>query len=546
TAFVRHATSKITAVEDLMSIHTLGFRGEALASIAAVSQVECFTQTDYALSGVHYQIDGGKQVSNISTGCPIGTTFIIRNLFYNTPARRKFLKTPATEGAHIQSLLERLALSNPDISFRFIVNGQNKLFTSGNGNQKEIIYSIYGREIAASILPVDIKTERIHIHGFVGKPFLSRGNRTYENYFVNGRYIKSGLISGAIEEAYKGFQMVHKYPFTVLDIEVAPELLDVNVHPTKMELRFRNGEELYSLLTESIRNTIRSGDLIPQVQESEKEKKSVIPEFMKQAKKIPEPFEYSRRKEWNKSLVKEQEHHYQTVPSPEMPEQSHPAIRQTPEQPTFSVPQKPVQTTFFDTENRIKPKHRIIGQVFGTYWLIELDDIMYIMDQHAAHEKVMYERLMADFQKKEVYGQQVAPPIVLTLNESERQILDEYHDFFESFGFQYDEFGPNDIAIRQVPANLYGINERDLLIALLDECVEYKTSLTPDIISEKIASMSCKAAVKGNHLMNEREVRALIDQIFELDNPYNCPHGRPTMIAFTETEIEKKFKRIQS
>ena len=298
-AFLRHSTSKIKSVEDLFTVSSLGFRGEALSSIAAVSQVELITKTSLGISGVRYVIEGGKEQSSEEIGAPEGTTFLVRNLFYNTPARRKFLKTAQTEAGYIANLMEKLALSHPETSFKFIANNQLKLHTSGNSNLKEIIYHIYGRDIAGNLLEVQEENELFSVNGFIGKPLISRGNRNYENYFINGRYIKSALIAKSIEEGYKSFVMQHKYPFTVLHISVKGELLDVNVHPTKMELRFSNGEAIYQFLTDLVRKAINQSELVYQVsleneREVKKRQEQQKREQLKSGRQAPEPFETKR------------------------------------------------------------------------------------------------------------------------------------------------------------------------------------------------------------------------------------------------------------
>lgn len=516
TAFLRHATSKIRSVEDLLKVTSLGFRGEALSSIAAVAQVELLTKTGNALSGTRYEIHGGKELSMEDIGCPEGTTFLVRNLFFNTPARRKFLKTPVTEANYIEAMIQRLALSNPDISIRYIANGSNKLFTAGNGNLKDMIYHIYGRDIASELLPVDVKTDRIRISGYIGKPVIVRSNRTYENFFVNGRYVKSSIISKAVEEAYKSFLMVHKYPFAVLNIEMESGLLDVNVHPSKMELRFKNGDELYALLVDSIYGILAHKELIPEVPVEKESRQSVIPPM--KTKRMPEPFEtvrgnrYTREFEHDHSVVKE-------------------------EAPLF-------QENFLSQE--AKPRHKIIGQLFQTYWLLEYEDHFYIMDQHAAHEKVLYEKLVAELAEKHIASQQLMPPMILTVNGRERQALEEYKDIFQELGFQFEQYGGSEICIRGIPADLYGLQEKDVFLELLDELTETSISGPGELVTGKLASMACKAAVKGNMHLSYPEVTALIDQLMELDNPYHCPHGRPTLISMSKAELERKFKRIQS
>ena len=566
-AFLRHSTSKIRSVEDLLSIHSLGFRGEALSSIAAVSQVELITKTYDELTGTRYVIEGSKEVENEEIGAPEGTTFIVRNLFYNVPARRKFLKTAQTEAGYISDLMERMALSHPDVSFKFINNGQTKLHTSGNGNEKDLIYHIYGRDITSAVLKVEHETELFKLRGFIGKPIISRGNRNYENYFINGRYIKSALIAKSIEEAYKGFMMQHQYPFCVLYFEMNSDLLDVNVHPTKMELRFSQNEEIYRSLFEIIRNTISHRDFIPEVPVQE-EKKETIPSVPKHT---PEPFEIKRRnqeaffekmKQTNASPLTVQEENLFAKPVTEsdtekvtdnLTESDMGIVLDTKE---VSHTKSSDAAIVYEQQNLeqldshfltkdARKKHKIIGQLFDTYWLIQFEDKLFIIDQHAAHEKVEYERLMKQFYEKSVVSQRLMPAIIVSLTGQEESILHTYEDAFAQLGFEIDAFGGNEYALRSVPVDLYGCSERELFLAVLDELSQETGNRGSfQVIEEKIASMSCKAAVKGNNRLSFQEAEKLIDELLTLDNPYNCPHGRPTIITMTETDLEKKFKRI--
>lgn len=571
TAFLRHATSKIRNVDDLMKVSSLGFRGEALSSIAAVGQVELISKTAESLSGTRYEIHGGKEVAFEEIGCPEGTTFIVRNLFYNVPARRKFLKTAMTEASYIEALIRQLAMSHPEIAFKLVHNKQNKIATPGNGNLKDVIYHIFGRDIAKNLLECKVDTEKVKICGFIGKPVISRGNRGYENYFVNGRYIKSNIISRAIEDAYKTYNMVHKYPFTSLMIEVPMESLDVNVHPTKMEVRFSEGEKVYRTILEAVRQALMQKNLIPSVGfDTKKEKKET--KEIKRA--VPEPFEILRRKQTIRDAYLEEQSKKeidQLIPSvpmekekrqkterkeqpPKQPEEVSRQIKneikeeirqQMKEEVVYTTEEK--QISFLEQEDIKKkwnPKFRIIGQLFATYWLMELEDKFYIMDQHAAHEKVNYEKLMNALKKKEIYSQQLAPPLILSLSMKEAEVIKKYDQAFSSLGFVIEEFGGKEYCIRAVPANLYGLGEQELFIELLDSVMEEGIMADMDMITDKIATMSCKAAVKGNQILSEQEAGHLLDELMKCENPYTCPHGRPTMISMTKTEIEKKFKRI--
>lgn len=638
-AFLRHSTSKIHSVEDLLTVKSLGFRGEALSSIAAVAQVELITKTPEEFSGVRYVIEGSKEQSVEDVGAPDGTTFLVRNLFYNTPARRKFLKSPQTEGGYISDLMQRMVLSHPDIAFKFIMNGQVKLQSSGNGNQKEIIYHIYGRDITGGLLPLSAENELFAVEGFIGKPQISRGNRTYETYFINGRYIKSSLLSRAIEEAYKPFLMQHQYPFTVLYFKIDSDLLDINVHPTKMELRFSNQQQIYQKLVTIIQERLRQRELIPQVPVVEEKKKPQVPKIHQV---MPEPFERRRIEAEKKPLRSEavreditygahtgipksvtqpvtSDMQSSTSTSPlsapviqsetsvtrssATETQSDASVMRTSasviqsnvtaiQQGTVPTAQKmfldgtgmPMQKTTEDikgnvtaqanekaspvssntsTEQQVsKPvdnikyeqqsfltpeamkEHRIIGQVFDTYWLVQFGDKLYIIDQHAAHEKVLYERTMKNLKNKEYTSQRISPPIILTLSMLEEQTLKKYRTQFEMIGYEIEHFGGNEYAVSAVPGNMFQINAKDLILQMIDEVSEVSEQGTPDLILEKVASMSCKAAVKGNHKLSLPEIEELIEELLTLENPYNCPHGRPTIISMSKYELERKFKRI--
>jgi len=576
-AFYRHSTSKIRSAEDLLTVKSLGFRGEALSSISAVARVELITKTYDELTGTRYVIEGSKELSNEEIGAPDGTTFIVKDLFYNVPARRKFLKTAQTEGSYISDMVEKLALSHPDISFKFINNNQTKLHTSGNGNRKDIIYHIFGREISSSLLEVKHECEYFKVEGFIGKPVITRGNRNYENYFINGRYVKSNILSRAIEEAYKNFLMQHQYPFTVLYFTFFSEL-DVNVHPTKMELRFDNNNEIYVELCDTIYAILSHKEMIPDVPvDSTPAPKKIVHEYKEP---IPEPFEKRRINEvraaesrsvygqsvtatvksstvkgpavnepLTENTLNQQKaktsastpvvHTGNSVePKPETSSEYEPAQVVTGTQQTLGDYDK-----VFLTESA-KKQFSIIGQLFKTYWLIEFEDKLYIIDQHAAHEKVLYEKTMARLANKDFTSQRISPPIVMTLDARESEMLEKYRPQIEQFGYEVEHFGGKEYMISAIPDNLFNIDMKDLFIEMLDDFSNTTGRQTTDIITEKVASMSCKAAVKGNDKLTFPEINELIDELLSLDNPYNCPHGRPTIISMSKYEIEKKFKRI--
>lgn len=575
-AFLRHATSKIRGVDDLLCISSLGFRGEALSSIAAVSQVELITKPHEQLIGVRYLIEGGKEKGMEEIGAPDGTTFLIRNLFYNTPARAKFLKTPTTEAGYISSFIEQLALSHPHISFKYMQNGQTKLHTSGNNNLKEVIYQIYGRDITKELIEIhtsDVSGD-FQIHGFIGKPVISRGNRNFENYYVNGRYVKSKIIMKAIEDAYHTFMMQHKYPFTSLYLTINGEDVDINVHPTKMEVRFSHQEQVYKNVYQAVLDGLSHRELIPEVTIKEPDKKlekENISHKPRQPIHTPEPFENKRRILEQTQKIPEQEAPIQKIPLretlvPETPIPKAP-IRETPvyhksankdntpqekvpvinEDPQKKSEQKPEQMELFDgilLSPDAKKHHNIIGQVFDTYWLVQMEDKLYIIDQHAAHEKVLYERIVKEMKDRKITSQLLSPPMIISLNLQECDKLNTYMHVFTSLGFEIEVFGRQEYSIRAVPQNLYGLTQEDFFIEILDHLEETPISKAPDVLSDRMATMACKAAVKGNQKLSSQEAIALIDELLTLDNPYNCPHGRPTIISMTKYELEKKFKRI--
>lgn len=635
-AFLRHATSKLVTVEDLLSISSLGFRGEALASIAAVAQVEMITKTADDVTGLRYQIHGGKEISSEEIGAPGGTTIIVRNLFYNTPARKKFMKTDATETSYIYDLMCRICMSHPEISFKFIANGTDKLFTSGNGKLRDIIYHIYGRDITSNLLEINVENDYMKISGYIARPCISRGNRSFEGYYVNHRYIKSAVLTKAIEDAFRTFVMIHKFPFTEINFQVRPDLLDVNVHPTKMELKFANSQDIYSFTYNAIRETLLFKELIPDVAPGKDPK----PETFKQRDvgKAPEAFENKRReaivRAEERTVPQSQPEQHRPAEPQSQPEQLSSAETQTSPQPvrpvieiidetsssnnkgsdvidnnktekpagnyiyadrnndleraivqnrnvvnespayTASAPARPsvtaatqdstvsaasdaayieeagkkyVQQDMFQEKfltKEARAKHRLIGQLFKTYWLIEYDGKFFIMDQHAAHEKVKYEELMENYKNKKIYSQYLMPPAVVTLSAAEIEFLHENMEMFEALGYQIENFGGREFKLNAVPDNLFGLDGRELFIDFISDASSSAKKVTIDTFIHKLSTMACKAAIKGNTEISFKEADALIDQLLKLENPYTCPHGRPTVISMTEAEIEKKFKRI--
>lgn len=635
-AFLRHATSKLVTVEDLLSISSLGFRGEALASIAAVAQVEMITKTADDVTGLRYQIHGGKEISSEEIGAPGGTTIIVRNLFYNTPARKKFMKTDPTEISYIYDLICRICMSHPEISFKFIANGTDKLFTSGNGKLRDIIYHIYGRDITSNLLEINAENDYMKISGYIARPCISRGNRSFEGYYVNHRYIKSAVLTKAIEDAFRTFVMIHKFPFTEINFQVRPDLLDVNVHPTKMELKFANSQDIYSFTYNAIRETLLFKELIPDVAPGKDPK----PETFKQRDvgKAPEAFENKRReaivRAEERTVPQSQPEQLRSAETQTSPQQLCPIEPQTSSQPVHPVieiidetsssnnkgsdvidnnkmekpagnyiyadrnndleraivqnrnvvnespaytapaPARPsvtaatqdstvsaasdaayieeagkkyVQQDMFQEKfltKEARAKHRLIGQLFKTYWLIEYDGKFFIMDQHAAHEKVKYEELMENYKNKKIYSQYLMPPAVVTLSAAEIEFLHENMEMFEALGYQIENFGGREFKLNAVPDNLFGLDGRELFIDFIADASSSAKKVTIDTFIHKLSTMACKAAIKGNTEISFKEADALIDQLLKLENPYTCPHGRPTVISMTEAEIEKKFKRI--
>lgn len=711
-AFLRHATSKISTAEDLSRISSLGFRGEALSSIAAVARLELITKIQGELTGIRYRIEGGEEIETEEVGAPDGTTFLVRNLFFNTPVRKKFLKQPQTEGGYISDLMEHMALANPNVSFQYINNGQARFHTSGNGDLQEIIYRIYGRDIAAALIPVDVEENGIRMWGFLGKPEINRANRNFEIYFVNGRYVKSILIGKAIEEGYRKYVMQHKFPFAVLHFRINAEDIDVNVHPTKMEVRFTDQPGIFHFISSQIGQALHRKELIPEVTLTEADgKKAAEKEKKLSAGTLPEPFEVRRAAkesaaeaentenietaekgesvhaksaenieiaekggsvqaksaenigiaEKNGSVqtkrtenIKTEEkaesiqaaertgngtadyaagfkssensgtyttgmhvaegavygtavsaqseefkplEHFSAKPEPAgelpgeevffvdnriLPEKGE--VSRTPEKMQDvlqnNMPprifgmgtaakgagnaanhanvlkasehifvEKPVQLDFFEEKmltKEAKDEYHILGQVFDTYWLVAFHDKLFIIDQHAAHEKVKYESFMKQLQESSIESQMLNPPVIVTLTGKEETVLKESMAVFLSMGFEIESFGGNEYALRSVPAELYGCSGSGLFTEMLDELSEGTMNGAPGVIRQKIATMACKAAVKGNTSFDRAGMEALIDQLLTLEDPYHCPHGRPTIISMSKYEIEKKFKRIVS
>ena len=575
-AFLRHATSKIVSDKDLISIKSLGFRGEALSSIAAVSKCEMITKTRDELTGVRYYIEGGNEVEYEEIGAPDGTSIIIRDIFYNTPARRKFLKTASTEGAHISELVEKLAMANTEIAFKFISNGQIKLQTNGSGNLKDIVYQLYGKEISKALCNVDYEKNGIKIKGVVARPEVTRSSRSLENIFVNGRYIKDNIISKAVEDGFGDRLMQHQYPFCALNFDLNG--VDVNVHPRKMEVRFSDRNFVYDNTKEAVEEIFTTQSAVREVPvgKTSNEKKVFV--------NTPEPFENKRRdmsqipekvsqnkcedvtKDTLHSTGSDDEIKWR-VPKENMynPKDDMSFIKDENTKRVYSDINnlsnksikevnigniddanpngiKPSQLSFFESES--KKYMKVIGQVFDTYWIVQLENEMYIIDQHAAHEKVMYERLLKESKANKLSSQMINPPIIVTLTDLEQNVLNEHMDEFRGIGFDIEEFGGKEYKINAIPNIFPSIPKAELFNEMLSDSTNYDVISPSELILAKVASMSCKAAIKGNMRISLLEANELFDELLSLDNPYNCPHGRPTVIKMTKQEIEKKFKRI--
>lgn len=565
-AFLRHATSKIKSIEDLNIVKSLGFRGEALSSVAAVSKVELITKTKEELAGIRYVLEGGTEVEFQEVGAPNGTTILIRNLFFNTPARRKFLKSFAVEGGVVSDIMEHMALSKPDISFQFIMNNHTKFHTSGNGNLGEIIYRIYGREIANRVIPIYQEQEGMILQGFIGNPTCTRGNRNYENYFVNNRYCKSAIIAKAIEEGYRFFLMQHNFPFVLLYLTLPPESIDVNVHPAKMDIRFHQENELVTFLSQGIRDTLKQGSGIPAVNIDEKEEPQDIVESEEPfPHRIPEPFEVNRLENIKVTEVSnyraeipkvtkmkdifQKEEHFKVLGSA-FAENKHENDKNTAniiKANEHIFVEKPIQRSFLEPSQSTNIEidgYKILGQLFKTYWLFAKENTLFIMDQHAAHEKVKYEALLKQLQEKTLETQMLNPPIIVTFSGKEESTFLQFEEHFQNLGFEIEAFGGNEYAIRCIPTDLYGANAKSFFQEIIDELTG-ETSFVKNSVKmmEKIASMACKAAVKGNYSMSTQEAQSLLEQLMTLENPYQCPHGRPTVISMSKYEIDRKFKR---
>lgn len=547
-AFLRHATSKIETAEDLFHISSLGFRGEALSSIAAVSKTEVITKTEQELIGVHYRIEGGVERDLEDIGAPNGTTFLVRNLFYNTPARRKFLKSAITEGNYVADLMEHFALSHPEISFQFIMSKKTKFSTAGNGSLREVIYRIYGREIEQKLKEIQADIYGIKISGFIGEPVINRANRNYEQFFVNGRFIKSDWLYKACETAFAGFLMQHKYPFCIMHLTIDTTKIDVNVHPNKMDIRFSEPSIIYDHVLNTIRKRLEQTELIPEVnllnhREQVKEEKQEAKELATIMQNVPQPFETNRINNTKSQPILNIR---DFLTDSKVEDTS--VILQDKCKNDIVSDQKDRITDIKQQELTLdvdfESQYEILGQVFDTYWIVAYKDKLLFIDQHAAHEKVKYEELVHKIFADEVISQQLITPIIVKMTPLEEDTFSQYDESLRKLGFEAESFGQDDYAIRSVPLDLYGFDAREMFLEILDELSERPIQKLPETLLQKMASMACKAAVKGNSKLSQEEARELIHKLLRLENPFNCPHGRPVIISMSKYEMEKKFKRI--
>lgn len=567
-AFLPHATSKIRSLSDLESIMSFGFRGEALSSIAAVSDVELITKTKEDFFSHRILVKGGEIGKVEEVAGVDGSTFLIRNLFYNVPARKKFLYSESTESNRVEDIVEKLALANHQVSFHFIRDGKTRFQSLGSSRMQDIVYSIYGKEQSKESLPLEgayypssiTGMPTVHIRGLLGRPNVTRANRQFELFFVNGRYVHDALLSRALEDAYKPFLMQHKFPFAILFLDITPSLMDVNVHPQKLEVRFQNREQIYQAVFNAVNvalshaNLIDQNPLSPFLQEEKAEKKigipkregnrdeeSIVPLTEPSLRKLSEErrtvySEFDLTKSLEKHSLSEEQ---QSLAEPGVPFDAPKTEKQTkwnsiPKQESlFSAP-------FLSEEAR--KSHRIIGEIFRTYWLIEYAESLYIMDQHAAHEKVNFERMMKRKREKKQMSQNILP-LSIHLQNKEKEILFTYSRTFQEMGYQWDEEAGG-VRLTAIPVDFPSVNKEEVFLEILDGLSEDSEQLSGESLYNKIASMSCKAAIKGNQQISFQECDALLDELLQLENPFACPHGRPTIIAFRKQDLEKMFKRI--
>ncbi len=553
TAFIRHATSKIKDETDLSNILSLGFRGEALASIAAVSQVEVITKEYSEITGMRIQINGGVVEEETEVGCPEGTTMIIKNIFFNTPARRKFLKTEQTEASYIDEIVTKIALGHPEIAFKFINNGKVIFSTSGNNDLQKVIFNVYGRDISKKLIEIKYNDNNINIEGYIAKPEINRATRMYENFFVNGRYIKSNFLESILEESYKSYMMQKRFPFCVLKLSILPEDVDSNVHPAKTEVRFKEEGLVREAVSKVIINTLHNQTFIVDIKlDKPNEEKIIYDKSM-----LREAFEVENRKLVDQEIRESGSQDVREKFSPisegavtlvtggvdPIPKYTQPNFT---DDTNYAITEmvKESENKEYMREKEMFKNYKIIGQVFNTYWILEQAGIMYIIDQHAAHEKVLFEKLMKEFENGTTMSQQLLQPLVVEVSMKEKEVIENNIDIIKKLGFDIEEFGQGSYAIREVPFIFDKPGDSKFFLDIIDEMLETKIKNMYNSKYDEIATMSCKAAVKANDKMDFEESRRMIEDLMKLDNPFNCPHGRPIIISMDKYEIEKKFKRI--
>ena len=583
-AFERHATSKIRSANDLIKVSTMGFRGEALASIAAIAKVELITKTKDNDIGTRIVVEGGKILLKEECGAPNGTTITIRELFFNTPVRYKFLKKDFTEGGYIEDAVSRIALIHPELSFRMTNNKKEIIRTSGNGDMQSVVYSIYGKDIAQNLVDVNLEYEGIKVTGVAGKPEIARSNRSNQLFYINGRYIKDKILSAATEEAYRTLIPHGKFCFCIINLEMNPELVDVNVHPAKLEVRFSEEGKVFKAVNASIKNALLKQDITKEStvdeEEAREETKEEIKETVEEKKKIgglfdifrsksnvvdfpkkEENLEYKEKDESENKIttLKENEEKYYLedtqktmtieVQNNSVEEKKEIVKEEIVDEETGEIIERKPQENLFENiaiveEKANIPEYKILGVAFKTYILLELDEDVYILDQHAAHERVLYEKVKKNFYKdggKDI--QMLLLPDILELSKRDMRTVRDNIKLFEQSGFALEEFGDNTIKITGVPVICFDMDTKELFMDIIDG-IDFTNRTTKQDVEEKfIATVACKAAVKANMALEESEIRGLLDQLLILDNPFTCPHGRPTAIRITKTEIEKKFGR---
>lgn len=551
--FLRHATSKIQTSSDLDAIYTLGFRGEALASIGAVSEVSLYTKRSEDNEGICVTCRGGKILSSAEAGVPDGTSICVENLFFNTPARLKFLKKDATEAGYITDIITRFIFAHPEISFKLIIDGKEKLFSAGDNSLKNAIYTVYGKDYANGTIAVDYEAEGIHVTGLVGKGNISRPKRNYQSFFVNKRYITSKTLIAALEGAYKNQIMIGKFPMAVLNIEINPSLIDINVHPTKLEVKFSDEKSVFNAVYYGTKNALYAIPNVPKIERADSEFKRDTPKkqlnlsdlaasLPKDMTKRPETPEYNPRvnhflKTDKPDFIKKKEKEDKpftakniTLASPS--EKLEPLVAKHESEP------EETETVFVDEY------FEIVGQLFNSYIIAEKDDEMILLDQHAAHERLKYEELKRDIASKQPMSQLLIEPVIVNVTGGEMTAYRENKEMFDQMGFESEEFGDDAIIIRSAPGDAEMGEIEPLMLELLSQSEELKGELITEKYERLLYTIACKSAVKANMAMSKIEMETLVRNVLRLKNINTCPHGRPIIVTMSKKEIEKEFKRI--